>query len=787
MISLVNLISVNCISEVFSIFMEGRVIKRKISLGSLIIVLFLTLFCSNLMADLNDGLIAYYPLDGDTSDSSGNHNYATGQGGISFVEGVSGQALSLDGIDDLVSISSSESLRTSFLTISFWLKTQQENLTVPFSALYSTGPSNNSGYELILNNPNFPDRIRVDVMTAPTGNWGANSLTSLNDNEWKHILSTFDGRYSKIYVNGVLEGTFDCTDYSHDYWEGPIRWTSPYHDFIIGYTANTNRESTTSMFNGLIDEIKIYNRVLDTNEIYSLYQIDSNIITIPNVDFEIPESKNTEYSRLQFVTRGYIKNTVHDADIVDISTADNSIDPIGLNLIDTTKPIYLVVHGWRPKEYFECTYTECGDPDENTPLREYMRNLVGKIKENIDANILVWNWEYEAVGLETPVDKSFPPPFYKIDAQAKKLNSVLGQVLDAISYDNDIYIIGHSLGAGVAMKMVDLESDFADNYLTNIKRISLFDPPDKPSLELPKLLMPLFGPFIDMTLNIQDEISSVKDRLGDNIFIDNYIASNGEFFKNFGIKYDDVTNVYLNDMNHTKVVSTWLVGTADPDWLSDLKGRNDASTVGINWDSTDYNLYDLKILENLSERSTTVVDLTNTWELEEKTGTITTVGNHFLESYVSTSVKPIFIASGLGTALYKELDQILILTTGSPVAAKTDINLSEDSEYITFDFKLSTISSDTLFTVYINGSSIFERYGLSNTADLWQATPAISVKRWAGEQIELKFVIDSPDPGQLVEVKNISIYNPVVDSGLSGNILQLVMPALLNSRELKAK
>jgi len=66
-------------------------------------VLVLGLF-GNAIADLNSGLVAYYPFDGNTNDASGNHHNGTEVGGIEYVNGYYGQAAKFDGINDLVSI-----------------------------------------------------------------------------------------------------------------------------------------------------------------------------------------------------------------------------------------------------------------------------------------------------------------------------------------------------------------------------------------------------------------------------------------------------------------------------------------------------------------------------------------------------------------------------------------------------------------------------------------------------------------------------------------------------------
>ena len=48
----------------------------------------------------DDGLVAYYPLDGKTEDESGFANHGMEHGGLDYVQGIYGKAASFDGIDD---------------------------------------------------------------------------------------------------------------------------------------------------------------------------------------------------------------------------------------------------------------------------------------------------------------------------------------------------------------------------------------------------------------------------------------------------------------------------------------------------------------------------------------------------------------------------------------------------------------------------------------------------------------------------------------------------------------
>ncbi len=84
----------------------------------------------------------------------------------------------------------------------------------------------------------------------------------MNFGEWDHLAGTYADGTQKFYINGELVGENDA---------GPIFNTQ--QEFLIG--AGANERAHEYLFKGKIDEVRVYNRELDENEIAAVMESDS--------------------------------------------------------------------------------------------------------------------------------------------------------------------------------------------------------------------------------------------------------------------------------------------------------------------------------------------------------------------------------------------------------------------------------------------------------------------------------------------------------------------------------
>ncbi len=219
---------------------------------------------------IQSDLIAYLNFDEGTgtiaSDSSDNGNNGI-INGATWTTGKLGSALKFDGVNDYVDLGSGASLKPGNITIMAWVYPQDQSSK---QMIYEAGHSysNNQGVSLGMNFNTFGFYKRFN---AEFGNGAqltfANQNADYVPNRWYHIATTYDSSQLKLYVDGVLKDNINLN--------GPISYSS--FPARIGSTS----WSVSNIFNGTIDEVKVYNRSLIAEEIYAEYSLTPTPVPTP--------------------------------------------------------------------------------------------------------------------------------------------------------------------------------------------------------------------------------------------------------------------------------------------------------------------------------------------------------------------------------------------------------------------------------------------------------------------------------------------------------------------------
>lgn len=200
----------------------------------------------------SSGLVAAYSFNQGTGttllDSSGNNHHGT-VSGANWVTGFAGNALSFDGVNDMVSIADANSLDlTNGMTLEAWVRPVDLQ---GWATIIAKEAGSTNAYSLYASDDtNLPPSAYITTGGVERTVRANNPLPL---NTWSHVAATYGNGQMQIYVNGQLVGSSNVT--------GSITSTS--NPFRIG--GNTVYED--EYFRGLIDEVRIYNRPLNIGEI----------------------------------------------------------------------------------------------------------------------------------------------------------------------------------------------------------------------------------------------------------------------------------------------------------------------------------------------------------------------------------------------------------------------------------------------------------------------------------------------------------------------------------------
>jgi hypothetical protein len=211
---------------------------------------------------IDTSLMAHYTFDGDANDKSGNNHDASVYGAVqtSDRKGVSKGAYFFDGFDDYMKVTNTTGLNNENLTYSAWIKPVAQPTSSFYASLISIG--NIAGDQAVTINNNYHSTVGINVggynktTTTSATSVNNNQLPALN--EWVLVTYTRSNTEIKLYLNGVQKASVST--------EGNL----PKYSTPLVFTIGT-RFNLEAFFQGAIDEVKIYNRVLTPTEIQQLY------------------------------------------------------------------------------------------------------------------------------------------------------------------------------------------------------------------------------------------------------------------------------------------------------------------------------------------------------------------------------------------------------------------------------------------------------------------------------------------------------------------------------------
>jgi len=207
--------------------------------------------------NLANGLVAYYPFNGNAEDAGGNGNTGTVYGAQLAANrfGQANGAYAFDG-DDYIDTGVQLNVLAAPISVSLWayISNSNTNRTYLFGHQGPALPTYDE-YHMSVDGTGATASV---YFTAFGGDGSRATAAGVTKGAWTHIVSV--ARQSpfmhRLYVNGVAHnGTSEGV-------------SSTLTDFYIG--GAKLQVGPPSYFNGLVDDVRIYNRVLTSNDVWKL-------------------------------------------------------------------------------------------------------------------------------------------------------------------------------------------------------------------------------------------------------------------------------------------------------------------------------------------------------------------------------------------------------------------------------------------------------------------------------------------------------------------------------------
>lgn len=209
--------------------------------------------------------LSLYSFEGNVENAFGKHD-GTAHGNVGYSEGKSGQAANLNGTDSYLTLPKEHAYAGyDEITVATWVNWRGGG---NWQRIFDFG--NNTNQFMFLSPSSGNNMLRFAIKNG--GGEQIVQTSKLASNQWVHVAVTLGGKAAKLYVNGELKATNNNV-------------TIKPSDFKPGVNYIGKSQFNDPLFNGLIDEFRLYNYAMSAAEIQAVYNntakwIDNSLLTV---------------------------------------------------------------------------------------------------------------------------------------------------------------------------------------------------------------------------------------------------------------------------------------------------------------------------------------------------------------------------------------------------------------------------------------------------------------------------------------------------------------------------
>ncbi|BAV07198.1 gliding motility-associated C-terminal domain-containing protein [Filimonas lacunae] len=359
--------------------------------------------------DLNNGLVGYYPFNGNANDASGNGNNGTVSGAVLTTDrfGVANGAYSFNGYSSYIALPFTQLFQfkpTDAYSLSVWVQVASSSgVRSVLVKSDNTTPYQNSRWNYGIC---ITDNYQVSV--GYHDNLVLRSDGSLTTNAacWDLITYTYDNGKWQLYVNGTLV--------KQDNSQTKFSLIDNNSVIVFGKKGLSNGD----YFSGKIDEARIYNRVLTADEAKYLYTqgtpcaVQNTAASFTLTDTVCKNTAVTAVNTSQNASSYYWNFNTASIQTQPLANNLGNIDntfrmPVFSDLAEDNGNYYVFVNGHVPGELVRLDF---GNSLLNTPTATLLGTLNNVLKKEMEGIQIIKNegkWYGFIVGGNTDSGPSY--------------------------------------------------------------------------------------------------------------------------------------------------------------------------------------------------------------------------------------------------------------------------------------------------------------------------------------------------------------------------------------------
>lgn len=207
-------------------------------------------------------MIAGYPFENSGSDIVGVNNGNVV--GATFIDGKIGKCVSFDGVDDYVDYGDVFDLGLESRTVSFWLNIRNHKGTQRYGILGKTRLAGQVGRWYIIGNGS---NVEFEIQAVPASPISISiPKSTLSINNWYHVVWVINRVGDmQVYINCQLKSSLGISSFATT----NLQTNLPFR--IGAYSLASAPYNATLFMDGLIENVKLYNKALIQSEIQRDY------------------------------------------------------------------------------------------------------------------------------------------------------------------------------------------------------------------------------------------------------------------------------------------------------------------------------------------------------------------------------------------------------------------------------------------------------------------------------------------------------------------------------------